>query len=96
MKCYAVGLYTHLRYPAALYPYSNDTGYCFGAPFVCEAGGTGEIVAGSSSLLIANQLVLIHSSEGAVAHPASLNDVHFRQMNGRSLSSSCVCQRELD
>ena len=62
----------------------NDTGYCFGAPFVCEAGGTGEIVAGSSSLLIANQLVLIHSSEGAVAHPASLNDVHFRRMNGRS------------
>ncbi|KAH8118720.1 alpha/beta-hydrolase [Phellopilus nigrolimitatus] len=38
-------------------------GYCFGAPYVCEAGASGKIVA------------------GAIAHPSSLNESHFRNIN---------------
>ncbi|KAH8113614.1 alpha/beta-hydrolase [Phellopilus nigrolimitatus] len=38
-------------------------GYCFGAPFVCEAGASGKMVA------------------GAVAHPGSLDESHFRNIN---------------
>ncbi|KAH8113618.1 alpha/beta-hydrolase [Phellopilus nigrolimitatus] len=38
-------------------------GYCFGAPFVCESGASGKVVA------------------GAIAHPAFLNESHFRNMS---------------
>ncbi|KAI5120824.1 hypothetical protein M0805_003220 [Coniferiporia weirii] len=44
-------------------------GYCFGAPFVCEAAAAGKLIA------------------GAIAHPAFLDESHFRNLNAPLLLS---------
>lgn len=58
------------------------TGYCFGAPFVMDVGGTDDIVAGALAMIVIvyPSVKYIHKLLGAFAHPGLLTEKHFQDL----------------